>query len=201
MYVMVVDDNEATRKRSMEILDKFQIGGQTFLYHSGRKAVDHVMCNPVDFAFVRRKLPDLSGEEVEERIRFLQPITKVYLMDEGEEILVSPCGEISIGAPYPLPVGGSGTGKAGDGKSTEKNPGKRRTRDGKNRRSFNRRLFGRFRRPTICSREGRHRYSMTADRRVSRHRLAGGSDSDSHRKVYPKRRNAFCYTIKLKERR
>lgn len=103
MYVMVVDDNEATRKRSMEILDKFQIGGQTFLYHSGRKAVDHVMCNPVDFAFVRRKLPDLSGEEVEERIRFLQPITKVYLMDEGEEILVSPCGEISIGAPIHYP--------------------------------------------------------------------------------------------------
>lgn len=103
MYVMVVDNNEATQKRSVEILDKFQVGGQTFLYHSGRKAVDHAMCNPVDFAFVRRKLPDLSGEEVEERIKFLQPITKVYLMDEGEEILVSPRGDISIGAPIHYP--------------------------------------------------------------------------------------------------
>lgn len=102
MYVMVVDD-EATQKRSIKTLDKFQVGGQTFIYHSGRKAVDHAMCNPVDLAFVRRKLPDLFGEEVEERIKFLQLITKVYLMDEGEEILVSPCGEISIGAPIHYP--------------------------------------------------------------------------------------------------
>ena len=62
MYVMVVDDNETTQKRSIKILDKFQVSGQTFIYHSGQKAVDHAMCNPVDLAFVRRKLPDLSGE-------------------------------------------------------------------------------------------------------------------------------------------
>lgn len=103
MYVMVVDDNEATQKRSIKTLDKFRVGGQTFIYRSGVKAVDHAMCNPVDMAFVRRRLPDMSGEEVEERIGFLQPITKVYLMDEGEEILVSPRGDISVGMPIIYP--------------------------------------------------------------------------------------------------
>lgn len=103
MYVMVVDDNEATQKKSIKTLDRFRVGGQTFIYHNGRKAVDHAMCNPVDLAFVRRKLPDLSGEEVEKRIKFLQPLTKVYLMDEGEEILISPHGEISVGTPIIYP--------------------------------------------------------------------------------------------------
>lgn len=101
MYVMVVDGNKTTGKRSMEILNRFRVGGQTFIYHSANKAVEHAMYSPVDFAFVRRKLPDLSGEEVEQRIKFLQPITKIYLMDE--EILVSPRGDISVGLPVTYP--------------------------------------------------------------------------------------------------
>lgn len=45
----------------------------------------------------------MSGEELLERIRFRQPITKGYLMDEDEEILVSPRGDISVGLPILYP--------------------------------------------------------------------------------------------------
>lgn len=103
MNIMVVDTDHAALQRNAETLSKRRIAHVTTLFKNGHKAVEHAACNPVDMVFARRQLPDMTGEELLERIQYLQPITKGYLMDDEEEVLVSPRGEVSVGLPVKKP--------------------------------------------------------------------------------------------------
>ena len=61
------------------------------------KAAEFAMCNAVDILFARIELPDMSGEELLEKVKRLQPITECHLLKDGEEIIVTPRGEVMVG--------------------------------------------------------------------------------------------------------
>lgn len=97
MTIMVVDSDQTALQKAADVLTKRRAAITVVLQQSAVKAAEFAMCNAVDILFARIELPDMSGEELLEKVKRLQPITECHLLKDGEEIIVTPRGEVMVG--------------------------------------------------------------------------------------------------------
>jgi len=99
--VVIVDDDVTEREMLVELLSA--PNRQVEAFASAETALEHVRENPVDLAFLDHVMPGMSGAELAEKIKALQPLARVvmctgylveigypHLRDQAERVLHKP---------------------------------------------------------------------------------------------------------------
>lgn len=94
MTVMLVDDNQCAMQKVASILTSRQIAITVVLRQTIADTIDYTMSHAVDKIFVQKSLVGKQCNEFIDAIHALQPITSVFLLDEDDEIGISPQGDI-----------------------------------------------------------------------------------------------------------
>lgn len=94
MIVMVVDNDRSAMQKIALFLTSRQLAMTVVLKQTLDTAVEYTMCHAVDRIYVRTGLVGKLYNEFVDTIRKLQPITTVYLLEDNEEITVTPLGDI-----------------------------------------------------------------------------------------------------------
>lgn len=76
--IIIVEDEALAGKVLHDSLQ--EKGYQVWLFTTAEEALDHFMRNPVDLALVDFRLPGMSGEELFEKIKVINPIVPVIFM-------------------------------------------------------------------------------------------------------------------------
>ena len=84
MTITVVDTDKAALKHCVQALRRLVPDSEVLMFLSPREAARYLHDNPMDYLFTETDMPELSGFELMERLRQVQPGAKTVFVTNGE---------------------------------------------------------------------------------------------------------------------
>lgn len=83
MTITVVDPDRAALKHCVQALRRLVPDAEVLMFLSPREAARYLHDNPLDYLFTETEMPEISGFELMERLRQVQPGAKTVFVTKG----------------------------------------------------------------------------------------------------------------------